>query len=167
MIFEEGYLQIGSSLPTGANIYVRESSFVTCSVLTFSTKGLGEVMYPSGFRLNENDTIATMWASSGEFRQTRNAYGCVVTHLLSAKLTKLPSAHPTYMEHRINAEKNSSSGHAVTLMNSHGMDVVLRKRSIEYRVLGGTLDFYFVTADSPTEVISEAGQCCSSRSSII
>ena len=34
MIFEEGYLQIGSSLPTGANIYVRESLFVTCSVLT-------------------------------------------------------------------------------------------------------------------------------------
>lgn len=42
-------------------------------------------MYPSGFRLNENDTIATMWASSGDFKQTRNAYGFVVTHLLSAK----------------------------------------------------------------------------------
>lgn len=68
------------------------------------------------------------------------------------------------MEHRINAEKNSSSGHAVTLMNSHGMDVVLRKGSIEYRVLGGTLDFYFVTADSPTEVISEAGKCLPIRS---
>jgi alpha-glucosidase len=58
LIFEAGYLQIGSDLPWGANLY-----------------GLGEVVAKSGFRRNENATVQTMWARDAGDPEDQNIYG--------------------------------------------------------------------------------------------
>lgn len=39
------------------------------------------------------------------------------------------------------------------------MDVLLRPRTIEYRALGGTLDFYFFVGESPINAIQAYSQC--------
>ncbi|KAG8686180.1 hypothetical protein FRC09_014300, partial [Ceratobasidium sp. 395] len=58
--------------------------------------------------------------------------------LFDTKGSTLYGSHPVYFEHR------STGTHAVFLLNSNGMDVKLRPGSIEYNVIGGILDFYFI-----------------------
>jgi alpha-glucosidase len=40
-------------------------------------------------------------------------------------------------------------------MNSNGMDVILRDGSLEYNVIGGILDFYFISGPSPVKVAQQ------------
>jgi alpha-glucosidase len=67
--------------------------------------------------------------------------------------TNLYSDHPIYFEHR------TSGTHGVFLLNSNGMDVKLRSISnattLEYNVIGGVLDFYFLAGPSPIEVAKQ------------
>lgn len=53
------------------------------------------------------------------------------------------------------ANGSSSTSHGVFLSSSQGMDIVLRDGVIEYRVLGGSLDFYFVAGPTPNAVIEQ------------
>jgi alpha-glucosidase len=98
--------------------------------------GLGEHTEP--FRLNVVNTTRTMWA--------RDAYGI-------PQGTNLYSSHPVYFEHRPNG-----GTHAVFLLSSSGMDIKLRgddtSASLEYNVIGGVLDFYFLAGSEtdPAEV---------------
>lgn len=55
-----------------------------------------------------------------------------------------------YMETR--ADGDSTSSHGVFVSSSQGMDIVLRDGVIEYRMLGGSLDFYFVGGPTPLAV---------------
>lgn len=93
--------------------------------------GLGE--HTNSFRLNEKNTTLTLWS--------RDAYSVPVG-------TNLYGAHPVYFEHR------STGSHGVLLLNSNGMDIKLRERSLEYNVIGGVVDFYFLagSVDDPTEL---------------
>ncbi|KAJ1671674.1 hypothetical protein GGF38_000626 [Coemansia sp. RSA 25] len=45
--------------------------------------------------------------------------------------------------------------HGAYLHNSHGMDIVLANSTIQYRVLGGTADFYFFAGPSALDVIDQ------------
>lgn len=66
--------------------------------------------------------------------------------------------HPVYMEHRYNASTMSSTTHGVFLLSSNGMDILLRDKVLQYRIIGGTLDMYFFSggaASTPTSVISD------------
>src|SRR5882762_9844708 len=66
--------------------------------------------------------------------------------------------HPVYMEHRYDATKNKSTTHGVFLLSSNGMDVLLRDRVLQYRIIGGTLDIYFFSGgenSNPTSVITQ------------
>ena len=66
--------------------------------------------------------------------------------------------HPVYMEHRYDATKNKSTTHGVFLLSSNGMDVLLRDRVLQYRIIGGTLDLYFFSGgenSNPTSVITQ------------
>ncbi|KAG8785669.1 hypothetical protein FRC12_017286 [Ceratobasidium sp. 428] len=83
--------------------------------------GLGE--HTNSFRLDPSNTTRTIW--------NRDAYGVPPG-------TNLYGSHPIYFEHR------STGTHAVFLLNSNGMDVKLQPGSIEYNVIGGVLDFYFI-----------------------
>ncbi|QRV77504.1 glycoside hydrolase family 31 protein [Ceratobasidium sp. AG-Ba] len=82
--------------------------------------GLGE--HANTFRLDPFNTTRTLWNRDFGVIPGNNLYG----------------AHPVYFEHR------TTGTHAVLLLNSNGMDVKLRPGSLEYNVIGGILDFYFI-----------------------
>ncbi|TFK24629.1 alpha-glucosidase [Coprinopsis marcescibilis] len=121
LIFEDQYLRVKtSSLPANANIY-----------------GLGE--HTHDFRLNPDNNgqglVRTLWS--------RDSYGIPTG-------TNLYGNHPIYYEHR------STGTHGVFLLNSNGMDVKLnqttvsgsRRTTLEYNVIGGVLDFYFLAGST-------------------
>lgn len=59
-------------------------------------------------------------------------------------------SHPVYVEHR------TTGTHGVFLANSNGMDIRLDRstdgHSLEYLVIGGVVDLYFMAGPSPTDV---------------
>ncbi|KAJ7494439.1 alpha-glucosidase [Mycena galericulata] len=96
--------------------------------------GLGE--HTNTFRLDPDNTTLTLWS--------RDAYGV-------PNGTNLYGNHPVYFEHR------STGTHAVLLLNSNGMDIKLTPGALEYNVIGGVLDFYFL-AGSQTDPTQAAQQ---------
>ncbi|KDQ20770.1 glycoside hydrolase family 31 protein [Botryobasidium botryosum FD-172 SS1] len=97
--------------------------------------GLGEHSDP--FRLPHGIT-RTMWA--------RDSYGIPTN-------TNLYSSQPIYIEHR------PTGSHGVFLLNSNGMDVKLSdegsKSALEYSIIGGILDFYFLSGPNPADVAKQ------------
>jgi alpha-glucosidase len=59
---------------------------------------------------------------------------------------------------------SSSSSHGVFLLNSHGMDILMRPGVLEYRVIGGTLDLYFVAGPRAIDVHEQYSQIVSTLS---
>ena len=105
--------------------------------------GLGEHTEP--FRLNETNTTRTLWS--------RDAYGI-------PRGTNLYGNHPVYFEHR-----PYGGTHGVFLLSSSGMDVKIRGdgenvTSLEYNVIGGVFDFYFLAGSEtdPAEVARQYAQ---------
>ncbi|KAF8890700.1 glycosyl hydrolases family 31-domain-containing protein [Infundibulicybe gibba] len=134
LIFEDQYLQLTSALPLNANVY-----------------GLGEVVASSGFRRNvgpDGGTIQTMWARDKADPVDENIYG----------------THPVYLEHRFDESKKTSHSHGVFLMSAAGADILLltppnsNVSLIEYRLLGGVLDFYFFSGPTPANVVEQYGE---------
>lgn len=100
--------------------------------------GLGEIIATDGIRIN-NGTIVTFWnRDSGGSPADENLYG----------------SHPFYLETRYDESAHSLS-HGVFMMNSHGMDVLIRSGLVEYRILGGTLDMYFLSGPTPKAVVEQ------------
>ena len=104
--------------------------------------GLGEDTDP--FRLNTTDYIRTLWS--------RDAY-------LIPSGTNLYGNHPIYFEHR----ETSKQTHGVFLLNSNGMDIKINNTAgtgqyLEYNILGGVLDFYFLAGPSPVAVAQQYSQ---------
>ena len=84
--------------------------------------------------------MRTLWArDAGAVPQNSNLYG----------------THPVYYEHRV----NSGFTHAVLLLNSNGMDIKISKdgggQYLEYNVLGGVVDLYFLAGPNPFDVSRE------------
>lgn len=70
--------------------------------------------------------------------------------------TNLYGAHPVYIEHR-----GQAGSHGVVLVNSNGMEIKIDKsggQHLEYNVLGGVLDFYFVAGPSPIDVAQQISE---------
>ncbi|KAF8587460.1 glycoside hydrolase family 31 protein [Ramaria rubella] len=133
LVFEDQYLQLASALPKGANVY-----------------GLGEVVASSGFRRDVGTdggvgTVQTLWARDIADPIDQNIYG----------------SHPIYLEHRFDEASSSSSSHGVFLFSSEGQDILLQTPPnsnvslVEYRLIGGTLNFYFFSGPSPQEVMEQ------------
>ncbi|KAF7314145.1 Glycoside hydrolase family 31 protein [Mycena chlorophos] len=133
LVFEDQYLQLTSALPLGANVY-----------------GLGEAVASSGLRRDVGTdggvgTIQTMWARDIADPIDQNLYG----------------VHPIYMEHRYNATTSTSSSHGVFLLSANGADIMLltppssNVSLIQYRMIGGTLDLYFLSGPTPLDVIEQ------------
>ncbi|KAJ7120271.1 glycosyl hydrolases family 31-domain-containing protein [Mycena epipterygia] len=133
LVFENQYLQLASALPLGANVY-----------------GLGEVVASSGIRRDVGTdggvgTIQNDWARDIADPIDQNIYG----------------VHPIYLEHRFNSTTNTSQSHGVFLLNANGADILLltppssNVSLIEYRLIGGTLDFYFLSGPTPQTVMEQ------------
>lgn len=97
--------------------------------------GFGEHSDP--FRLNTTDYTRTLWnQDSFGIPEGSNLYG----------------SQPFYLEHR------ETGSHGVLFLNSAGMDIFINKTQeagqyLEYNVLDGVLDFYFIAGSSPIEVV--------------
>lgn len=100
-----------------------------------SLYGLGE--HTDSLRLPTSNYIRTLWArDAGAVPQNSNLYG----------------THPVYYEQR------AESTHGVLLLNSNGMDVKINNENgqyLEYNVLGGVIDLYFLAGPSPFDVARE------------
>lgn len=101
--------------------------------------GLGE--HTDSFRLPTTNTTRTLWS--------RDAYGVPAG-------TNLYGNHPIYFEHR------TTGTHGVFLLNSNGMDIKINDTvgsmtTLEYNIIGGILDFYFL-AGSETDPTAVARQ---------
>ncbi|KZP29132.1 glycoside hydrolase family 31 protein [Athelia psychrophila] len=106
--------------------------------------GLGEYISSSGFRRNSSYTMQTMWSRDIGDPIDGNLYG----------------NHPVALVHRLNG--TTASTHAVLMLSTNGMDVVIRDDVLQYRINGGTLDMYFYSgvtagkgASSPTTAIAQ------------
>ncbi|KAF8545189.1 hypothetical protein BDD12DRAFT_812334 [Trichophaea hybrida] len=98
--------------------------------------GLGEHTEP--FRLPTKNHTRTLW--------NRDSYGV-------PNNSNLYSSHPVYFEHR------TTGTHGVFLVNSNGMDIKLDKdgkgSKLEYNIVGGLLDFYFLSGPTPQKVAAQ------------
>jgi alpha-glucosidase len=97
--------------------------------------GLGE--HSDNFMLNTTNYTRTIY--------TRDSYG-------APKGENLYSAHPIYFEHR------KGGTHGVFLLNSNGMDIFIDNEGgqhLEYNIIGGVLDFYFIAGPSPRDVAKQ------------
>ncbi|KAK2592104.1 hypothetical protein QQS21_010210 [Conoideocrella luteorostrata] len=95
--------------------------------------GFGDTYGP--WRLDTSDYTRTLWARDAGISAGGNSY----------------ANHPFYMEQR------TSGAHGVFLRNSNGMDISVNKTSaaaqyLEYRVIGGIVDLYFLAGPTPVEV---------------
>jgi len=100
--------------------------------------GLGEHTDP--LHLNTTDYTRTLWS--------RDSYGVPAG-------TNLYGNHPVYFDHRA-----ARGTHAVFLLSSAGMDVKINRTEaegqyLEYNLLSGVFDFYFLDGPSPTEVAQQ------------
>jgi alpha-glucosidase len=66
-------------------------------------------------------------------------------------------SHNVYMN-TIWDNATSSSSHGVFLLNSHGTDILMRPGVLEYRIIGGTLDLYFVAGPRAIDVHEQYSQ---------
>ena len=101
-----------------------------------SLYGLGESTDP--FMLNTTNYTRTIW--------NRGASGVPPG-------TNLYGDHPVYFDHR-----GSAGTHGVFLLNSNGMDIVIDDTDgqyLEYNILGGVLDFYFMAGPTPVQVAQQ------------
>ncbi|OKL62330.1 putative alpha/beta-glucosidase agdC [Talaromyces atroroseus] len=96
--------------------------------------GLGENSDP--FRLETVDYTRTLWNAGQAFLP---------------QYTNLYSSHPIYLEMR------NGQAHGVFLSNSNGMDIKINRTKeagqyLEYNIIGGVLDFYFLSGPAPADV---------------
>ena len=124
---------------TAGNAFVFEEQYLRLAINLNpdpNIYGLGE--HTENFRLPNRNLTRTLW--------NRDAYG-VPEH------TNLYGAHPIYFEQR------KSGTHGVFLLSSNGMDVKLdgdrTGSKLEYNVIGGILDFYFLAGPTPKEVAQQ------------
>ncbi|KAK4990061.1 hypothetical protein LTR28_001520, partial [Elasticomyces elasticus] len=65
--------------------------------------------------------------------------------------------HPVYFDHR------TTGTHGVFLLNSDGMDIKINNTAqdgqyLEYNILGGVFDFYFMAGPTPVQVAQQYSQ---------
>ncbi|KAK3710118.1 hypothetical protein LTR37_010549 [Vermiconidia calcicola] len=100
--------------------------------------GLGE--HSDDFRLNTTDYTRTLWS--------RDSYGIPAG-------TNLYGNHPVYFDHR-----GDQGTHGVFLLSSSGMDVKINNTEaegqyLEYNLISGVIDLYFMAGPSPTGVAQQ------------
>ena len=100
--------------------------------------GLGE--HTDSLRLNTTDYTRTLWS--------RDSYGVPSGQNLYGN-------HPIYFDHR--GEKGT---HGVFMLSSAGMDVKINRTEedgqyLEYNMMSGIIDLYFLAGSSPNEVAQQ------------
>lgn len=103
----------------------------------YNVYGLPEAIRP--FRLGTNYT-QTFW----------NQYNVMNDQPVAANMH---SVHPIYVETRYGS--GSSLSHAVFGRNLHGQEWLFREKSLTYRTIGGSFDFYFFSGPTVNEALAQ------------
>jgi alpha-glucosidase len=92
--------------------------------------------------IEEEGYVRTLW--------TRDAYGV-------PSRTNLYGAHPIYVNQKT-GQNASASG--VFFLNSNGMDIKFPEggKQIEYNILGGVVDLFFLNGPTPADVARQGTQ---------
>ncbi|KAI5451157.1 hypothetical protein NCC49_002033 [Naganishia albida] len=139
---QSGSVQKGSAMPKAALVF--EDQYLQLSTAMpkdANVYGLGEWIDPNGFARTTNGSLTTHWARDAADPVNGNMYG----------------SHNVYMN-TIWDNATSSSSHGVFLLNSHGTDILMRPGVLEYRIIGGTLDMYFVAGPRAIDVHEQYSQ---------
>ncbi|KAK9789923.1 hypothetical protein WJX73_005177 [Symbiochloris irregularis] len=100
--------------------------------------GLGERTPSTGMRLLRDGIPRALWnRDSAAADPDENTYG----------------SRPNYLEVR-----EDGSAHGVIMMNCNGMDVVLTPETIQFRLIGGVVDLYFLAGPTPNAVNDQLTQ---------
>ena len=78
-------------------------------------------------------------------------------HLSNSAVASECTSAPQSQQCHVSADglciSTDGKAHGVMLMNSNGMDVAITETKLQYRVIGGVLDFYFLMGPTPLKVI--------------
>jgi len=90
-----------------------------------------------------------------QFPLAPTSMGPYILPISKLYLLTLFSDHPIYFDHRA-----SGHSHGVFFLNSNGVDIVINQTTkgqqyLEYNVLGGVLDFYFLAGPTPQGVAQQ------------
>lgn len=143
LVFEDQYLQLATAIPESAYIY-----------------GLGEWIDPNGFSRTKNGSLTTMWARDAGDPGKRDKFVFIASEVTNLSLVNgnMYGSHAVYLSSSWGNNSSTSSSHGVFLLNSHGMDILMRPGVLEYRVIGGTLDLYFVAGPRAIDVHEQYSQ---------
>lgn len=123
---------------TSAKALIYQSQYIRFRTLLPANPniyGLGE--HSDTFKLPTTDYTRTLWS--------RDAY-------------EIPEGTNLYGNHPVYYETRSGQTHAVFLLNSNGMDIKIGDdggQYLEYNLLGGVLDLYFLAGPSPLDVAKQ------------
>jgi alpha-glucosidase (family GH31 glycosyl hydrolase) len=95
-----------------------------------SVYGPGEIVSSNGFRRSSTKDRTTLWNRDAGTPVDENIYG----------------THPFYLS------STPGSSFGVFLLNSHAMEITTQDQLLTYNLLGGTLDFYFLSGPAPLNV---------------
>ncbi|GHJ90126.1 hypothetical protein NliqN6_6528 [Naganishia liquefaciens] len=140
---QNGRVQNGSAMPAHPLVfedqYLQLATAIPDSAYIY---GLGEWIDPNGFARTKNGSLTTHWARDAGDPVNENMYG----------------SHNVYLSSQWSNDSSSSSSHGVFMLNSHGTDILMRPGVLEYRVIGGTLDLYFVAGPRAIDVHEQYSQ---------
>ncbi|KAJ9115910.1 hypothetical protein QFC22_005053 [Naganishia vaughanmartiniae] len=140
---QNGQIQNGTAMPAHPLIF--EDQYLQLSTAmpeNANVYGLGEWIDPNGFARTTNGSITTHWARDAGDPVNGNMYG----------------SHNQAMVTLWNNSTASSSSHGIFMLNPHGLDILMRPGVLEYRVIGGTLDMYFVAGPRAIDVHEQYSQ---------
>jgi alpha-glucosidase len=141
-VYEDQFIEFKTVLPKDYNLY-----------------GLGERIH--GLKLNNNLT-ATIYAADVGDPIDRNLYGSHPFYLETryfATGDKVARKGATYEKQKnlsyTGGSNYESYSHGVYLRNLHGQEAVLRRDSLTWRLLGGSIDLFFFDGPTQAEVTKQ------------
>ena len=127
--------------------------FVTTMPDNYNTYGLGEHIH--GLRLGNNYT-ATLYAADAGDPIDQNIYGSHPFYLDTRYFEDSGSGNLSYVSNASDASATYTSySHGVFLRNAHGQEILLKPTNITWRTLGGSIDLFFFSGPSATEVTQQ------------
>lgn len=147
LVYEDQFIEFVSPLPENYNLY-----------------GLGEVIH--GFRLGNNLTSKFMIIFSIRLAIINDTSGTLFAADVGDNIdANIYGTHPVYLDTRYFqdgqyvADPTDTSvqytpyTHGVYLRNAHSHEIVLKPEGITWRTLGGTIDLFFYSGPSATDII--------------
>lgn len=138
LVYEDQFIEFVSQLPEDYNLY-----------------GMGERIH--GLRLGNNFT-ATFYAADSGDTIDRNIYGNHPVYLDTRyyEVDNSTGERTLVTTQNVSADGNYESySHGVYLRNAHGMEALMNPTNITWRALGGSIDLYFFSGPTPSEVIQQ------------